>query len=530
MTSRAVIYARISEDEPNYDKPAVQTRSLRKFADENGYEVVAEFEDRVSAFANPQGELKERPGFSALMAGIASEQYDFVLAAAPDRLSRDVLVGEAFKALCRRHNVKIHTRHGGLVDPNDPQQRAMATIMDAISQMDVAARMKKQSDKFEDEVMSGRPLWGVRPFGFSSDPNTLPNRNGKVSQRWTVHNEYEAELLRNAYRTILHGGTIYSILKRWNEAGVLTTRGKPWSYASVQTLLKRPRNAGIQVWRGNVLPNVEVRWAPIVDRETFDSVLAILSDPGRKTTPGTKPRHLLSSIARCHCGAVMRSSTGNGEPIYKCATKMNAQNFGIRHACIATRLVDGRVREAVVTALLSAPLDRLPIDSEEEPDEVLLIVELARLRAANAEIRAMVADGGATYAQVAKDLNANNSRVAALEAERDIRIRVSAESALFNSALADVVPNWSKIKEARSKLKGEIDWDDAIEAKALLSAGFDALDLDMKRELVRRLLVITVASGRSPSRVTIEDRDRDDYGVEGDEAMPRRDRELSQEG
>jgi len=68
------------------------------------------------------------------------------------------------------------------------------------------------------------------------------------------------------------------------------------------------------------------QWQPILDRATWDKVRVILTDPARRTAPGSAGRkHLLSAgIALCGvCGGPMRSAKGRAykgtaKPIYRC--------------------------------------------------------------------------------------------------------------------------------------------------------------------------------------------------------------------
>ena len=63
-----------------------------------------------------------------------------------------------------------------------------------------------------------------------------------------------------------------------------------------------PRNAGLSVYRGEVVGSA--RWPAILAEDTWRGVVAVLDDPGRRTTPGRPPRWLLSGLAVCGvCGA-----------------------------------------------------------------------------------------------------------------------------------------------------------------------------------------------------------------------------------
>ena len=57
--------------------------------------------------------------------------------------------------------------------------------------------------------------------------------------------------------------------------------------------------AGLVMHQGEILEDVAAAWAPILPRETWEAMVAVLTDPNRRTTPGNTPRWLGSLIYRC---------------------------------------------------------------------------------------------------------------------------------------------------------------------------------------------------------------------------------------
>ncbi|TFV31806.1 hypothetical protein E4K10_09730 [Streptomyces sp. T1317-0309] len=80
---------------------------------------------------------------------------------------------------------------------------------------------------------SGRPFWSTRPFGFERDG---------------AHREEEAEALRQAYRDIPAGVSMWSIAKDLNARELLSPHGKAWRSSNLRGVLLKPRNAGIQTY------------------------------------------------------------------------------------------------------------------------------------------------------------------------------------------------------------------------------------------------------------------------------------------
>jgi len=53
---------------------------------------------------------------------------------------------------------------------------------------------------------------------------------------------------------------------------------------------------------------VKASWPAILDGETWEAMKAKLEDPGRTTTTGNEPKHLLSGLAHCWCGGEIRTN------------------------------------------------------------------------------------------------------------------------------------------------------------------------------------------------------------------------------
>jgi site-specific DNA recombinase len=472
------IYARISDKDPVEDKVAGQIADCRKrFGPEYGTTQITVFsDDGISATSGAT-----RPGWLAMLEAIERGECDVVVATEEERFSRGSRTDKAdlFTA-CVEGGVFWHTVRDGLVNPaKDDDAEFMSDLRDSLGRREVRRKTARQRDRYEKETAAGKPLWGARPFGFEVDRIT--------------HRDDEVTELRWAYGIITTGGTLYEIIQTWNRLGVLTSTGKSWSYATVQQLLKRPRNAGIVMRRDVEQVGVEAQWKPIVSREEWQAAVDILTDPMRRTKPGRKPKHLSSSILRCGvCGAVMRSggSGKKGEPvaIYKCTSKMIGNNLGTRHPTIQVQLVDPLIRDAVVAAFTFGPNELMP--TQKNPASGPLEADLSKIRGARARLIKLVSDDLIEEGDAAAQLGQLKVREAAKTAELAELSRSSARSALAVDLRDDL-------------FTGRIEVGDIVKAKAALGERFDALTLNEQRQLVKDLLDIEVGRGRGIGRVSI---------------------------
>ena len=84
-----------------------------------------------------------------------------------------------------------------------------------------------------------------------------------------------------------HGGGHRAIARDLNTRGVTTRPVAPGDSRTLGRVLLRPRNAGLSVYRGEIVG--QATWPPILDPDTWRGVTAVLSDPTRRSNPGRAP-------------------------------------------------------------------------------------------------------------------------------------------------------------------------------------------------------------------------------------------------
>ena len=258
--------------------------------------------------------------------------------------------------------VKWHTLAEGVADPSTADGAFTATLRSAFAQMESHRKAERQRNASRARAFQGKHHIGNRRFGYDkSGENLVPA---------------EVAAIQWAYEQILAGATIYSIIRRWNNEGLRTAAGKLWTYAGVQQVLKRKTNAGIVVYRGKELEGVEATWPTVIEREEFDTVYAILTDPARSYTRIRDPRWLGAGLVKCGaCGSVMRTAGANnhGEvyAVYRCKTRVTAIPDGFRHATYRAAELDTMVGDAIVSTFLVGPSALLE-DADGSASEVAL--------------------------------------------------------------------------------------------------------------------------------------------------------------
>ncbi len=248
-----------------------------------------------------------------------------------------------------------------------------------------------------------------------------------------------------------------------NEQKALTLNGKAWTTTSLRGVLLRERNAGLRVHQGEVVGRGD--WEPVLDEDTYRRVVAVLTDPGRRTAPASSAvKYLLSGLARCGvCGGPMRVLVANPKQRRAADSYVCQQGYHVRRS---RPLLDD-----LVVALIVGRLSR--------PDAVNLLTRRD--------------DGGA--AQEAVD------KAAALRARLDTAADAFAEGTIDGSQLTRItgrlrpeLERWQQAARAASTSPDLLDL-----AGPDIAERWHALPLARQRAVIDLLLTIHVLpAGRGP--------------------------------
>lgn len=123
---RAACYLRVSTVDQH---PETQLHDLRQMAAQRGYEVVAEFTDRIS------GTKARRPALDQMMADARRGRFDVILVWASDRIARSVKhFLDVLDELNRIGVEYVSFREN--IDTGGPLGRAMVVIIGAIAELE----------------------------------------------------------------------------------------------------------------------------------------------------------------------------------------------------------------------------------------------------------------------------------------------------------------------------------------------------------------------------------------------------------
>lgn len=400
----AFIYLRISQDRSKAGLGiARQLERCEALADERGYEVLEVFEDNdISAYSG-----KIRPSYREMFSRLS--EVDYVLAWSTSRLFRNMSEMEAYIRVCEDLNVLTLTVDDGTVDLSTSNGRFNARIYAAIAARESEHKGERIRLKTEQTIRAGRHSGGVRPFGYNLIPRTEEEVLQKLGARYEV-NEEEADLIRQAVEAILSGHSMHSIVRDWNNpdrpgGSVKTTMGKAWSQQTLRQMLLKPRYAGVTTFRGEEVPEADGLIPAILPRHLWLAIKNKL-ESNAASLPAThtnKARYLLSGIAYCECGDLMKTGsvqsrkidpeTGARERhiVYRC------RSTGPGHANKRASYVDELVRATCLDYYLSTRVGPpTALSSEEEKRLRTLEIERSALRDQLASLPNEVVSGSLT--------------------------------------------------------------------------------------------------------------------------------------
>lgn len=282
---RIAIYTRISKDEHGTQLGVERQRAaINKMLDERygagNYTLVLdgardEFSDNnISAWKRAK-----RPAYERLLQACRLGRVDAIAVWAVDRLYRrmgtleeiiDVIGEDPTKGI----DLMVVVMRG-IVDLTTAAGRMTARIQAATAQYESDMKSERIKGQREQAAAAGQASPGG-PGAYGYDRVYVSKADGVT----LVVRAEEAKVLRFLAAEILAGASQGKAARRANEKGMRRRSGELWTGGDVRRALVKPTVAGLVHHLGETLGMGN--WEPILDRATWESVRADLTDPVRR--------------------------------------------------------------------------------------------------------------------------------------------------------------------------------------------------------------------------------------------------------
>jgi DNA invertase Pin-like site-specific DNA recombinase len=332
-STTAVGYVRISQDRDEQTSTTTQEERIRAYCAGHGWDVVeVVVEAGRSAY---RASRSSRPGFRRAKEMVEAGAANALVVWKIDRAARNA---EDTLALARelRDNGARFVSVTESFDTGTPSGKMMLTMLAGLAEMESATKSERTKVWQEHRLAVGAVPTGPRPFGYRREHNAL------------VVDRTEAALVRQAADELLAGASLRSVVRGFEAAGVHGKNGRPLTSRTVAGILTNPTVAACREASPGTFVRSD-RWEPLLDRERWDAVRALLTDPERRSTPGNGRRHLLSGIVRC--GPCIEAGHDG-------AMRSMPHKKGTRYSCLRCHLsVEAAHTEELVSAALLDLLD-----------------------------------------------------------------------------------------------------------------------------------------------------------------------------
>lgn len=368
-TVRVAVYLRISLDRDG-DEEAItrQREDAEREAKRRGWEIVEVYTDNSLSASRAD---VVRPAYEKMRRDYRSGMFDAIICYDLDRLTRQPRELEDWIDEAERRGLRIVTTNGE-ADLGTDGGRMFARVKAAVARSEIERKSARHKRANKQRAEKGAWAWTLRPYGYR-----------RVDGQIVIVDD-EAAIVRELFERYTKGESYRALAKDLNARGVPTITGTEWTGESLRESLRKPGYAGIVVYRGREMPDVEPTWPPIIDRRLWEDYLATRGARARGGW-GNATKHLLSGLLICGvCGGRLYSKDDKraGARVYVC----RPGNHTYVHADPLDEIVEGilleRLRDRrIIRALRHVP-DTAPIEAE-----------VRKLERARANVVELLADG-----------------------------------------------------------------------------------------------------------------------------------------
>jgi site-specific DNA recombinase len=313
----------------------VQKEACERYCQQNGLDVVAEYQDIESGLHN------DRPQYQQALTLAKSGDITHLVVWRLDRLGRDAHENLGVLKSLKKGGVSV-------TSVTQPSESVLVTSLLGVLAEEESRQISTRTLATKQRRTQAGLWQNQAPFGYQLS-------NHPEGGKYLVPHPTEGPIVTELFARYASGKVTLGGLQKW-----LAERGIKRSYSAISYVLKSPLYLG-RVRHGRysrspfaAKPGVteyQGKHEALADQATFDVVQERLAKNFRRKGGGVAPRYLFASMVFCvGCGAryvgkKRLGTSGKLEYLYRCGRK---QSFG---DCLSHSISEPKVKAAVLPAI-----------------------------------------------------------------------------------------------------------------------------------------------------------------------------------
>ncbi len=347
---KAAAYARFSTDKQYETSIETQLSAIKEYCQRKGYQVVEIYIDRGESASSDK-----RPAFQRMLADARKKLFDVIVVHKLDRFARNRYLAVTITEDLKKYGVKVESASEPISD-DDPAGLLVRGILETINEWYLSNLRAEVTSKMRTLAEEGYWMGGIPPYGYKTEKVIVKRGAREETHTKLVINEEEAEIVKEIFHMYASGMNLLQIAKELNRRGI-KKRGKEWTAAGVEYILKNLKYTGRMVWGKGTkkLHNIfredaviiEDAIPRIISDEIFEKVQQLLKKHG--ISRSRSYFYLLKGLVKCGvCGRTMYG-VKRAVPRYECPLYSKEKGHGSISAKRLESYVEGLIQRAIST-------------------------------------------------------------------------------------------------------------------------------------------------------------------------------------
>jgi DNA invertase Pin-like site-specific DNA recombinase len=299
----------------------------------------------------------DSPVVEEIIERVESGQSKGLLIAYGDRLARNSWDLGAFYKRMEKAGGEIWDASMPGIDYRTPEGRQL-TMMRGVANEEKYFSSKRRGDNVADQVVA-RGVANAVPFGYqrNAGPDGTKADPAKDAKALVPHDEH-ARIVKRIFALRLEGQRIATIVRVLNDAGIPSPKGRKWSRATVETILKNEVYTGVVKLGKRRKENAH-------DELVSESQWKRAQSTRAMTLSGTYKAGLAGSLIICaSCGGPLKVAGRATRLTYSC------RNDSANGGCSRPVHITKAIADEVVTAAIVKALDKHALVFQSSGQEV----------------------------------------------------------------------------------------------------------------------------------------------------------------